>query len=138
MEPQTATIEAMKEVTGPVVATTLVLLAVFAPTAVMPGITGQMYAQFSVTICIAVLISSINALTLSPALCASLLKPPKHHDTGFHGAFNRVFNRLTGRILAHDITLPAADAAIQIILGDALPLNVKSFGFVQIGQCLAY
>ncbi|MBY6186209.1 multidrug efflux RND transporter permease subunit [Marinobacter hydrocarbonoclasticus] len=97
MDPRTATIEAMKEVTGPIVATSLVLLAVFAPTAVMPGITGQMYAQFSITICVSVLISSINALTLSPALCASLLKPPKEHDTGFHAAFNRQFERLTGR-----------------------------------------
>ncbi|GAA4896565.1 multidrug efflux RND transporter permease subunit [Ferrimonas pelagia] len=96
LDPKTATAEAMKEVTGPVIATTLVLLAVFGPTAVMPGITGQMYAQFSVTICIAVLISSINALTLSPALCASLLKPPKQHDSGFHGTFNRYFNKLTG------------------------------------------
>ncbi|MBY5921958.1 efflux RND transporter permease subunit [Ferrimonas balearica] len=96
MDPRTATIEAMKEVTGPIVATSLVLLAVFAPTAVMPGITGQMYAQFSVTICVSVLISSINALTLSPALCASLLRPPKQHETGFHAAFNRHFDRLTG------------------------------------------
>ncbi|MFA0084811.1 efflux RND transporter permease subunit [Vibrio sp. 10N.261.51.F12] len=90
-----ATTKSMQEVTGPVVATTLVLLAVFAPTAVMPGITGQMYAQFSITICIAVLISSINALTLSPALCASLLKPPKVHEKGFHAKFNKVFNRAT-------------------------------------------
>ncbi len=96
MDPRTATIEAMKEVTGPIIATSLVLLAVFAPTAVMPGITGQMYAQFSVTICVSVLISSVNALTLSPALCASLLKPPKQHDSGFHAAFNRQFDRLTG------------------------------------------
>ncbi|MBW3140018.1 multidrug efflux RND transporter permease subunit [Ferrimonas balearica] len=95
MDPRTATIEAMKEVTGPIVATSLVLLAVFAPTAVMPGITGQMYAQFSVTICVSVLISSINALTLSPALCASLLKPPQQHERGFHAAFNRQFDRLT-------------------------------------------
>ncbi|RJG49110.1 efflux RND transporter permease subunit [Motilimonas pumila] len=93
LSPKEATIESMKEVTGPVIATTLVLLAVFAPTAVMPGITGQMYAQFSVTICIAVLISSINALTLSPALSAMLLKPPKEHTKGFHGMFNKVLER---------------------------------------------
>ncbi len=87
-----ATLESMEEVTGPIIATTLVLLAVFAPTAVMPGITGQMYAQFSVTICIAVLISSVNALTLSPALAALLLRTPKEHTTGFHGAFNKLLN----------------------------------------------
>ncbi|WP_432459362.1 efflux RND transporter permease subunit [Agarivorans sp. QJM3NY_25] len=92
-----ATIKSMQEVTGPVVATTLVLLAVFAPTAVMPGITGQMYAQFSITICISVLISSVNALTLSPALCASLLKTPKVHEKGFHAVFNRYFDKATGK-----------------------------------------
>ena len=71
-----ATREAMREVTGPVVATTLVLLAVFVPVSFMPGITGELYLkQFSVTICVAVSISSLNALTLSPALCALLLKP---------------------------------------------------------------
>ncbi|BFM19871.1 efflux RND transporter permease subunit [Gilvimarinus japonicus] len=70
-----ATLKSMKQVTGPIVATTLVLLAVFVPVGFMPGITGELYKQFSVTISCAVLISSINALTLSPALCAVLLKP---------------------------------------------------------------
>lgn len=70
-----ATRQAMREVTGPVVATTLVLLAVFVPVSFMPGITGELYKQFAVTICVAVSISSINALTLSPALCSLLLKP---------------------------------------------------------------
>ncbi|WP_421911903.1 efflux RND transporter permease subunit [Marinobacter sp.] len=65
--------KAMAEVTGPVIATTLVLLAVFVPVGFMPGITGELYKQFSVTISVAVIISSINALTLSPALCVSLL-----------------------------------------------------------------
>ncbi|WP_028108760.1 efflux RND transporter permease subunit [Ferrimonas futtsuensis] len=95
LDAKAATIKAMEEVTGPVVATTLVLLAVFAPTAVMPGITGQMYAQFSVTICVAVLISSVNALTLSPAICASVLKAPRPKTTGPFGAFNRNFDKLT-------------------------------------------
>lgn len=92
-----ATEKAMKEVTGPVIATTLVLLAVFAPTAIMPGITGQMYAQFSITICIAVLISSVNALTLSPALAASLLRVPEKKDKGFHSIFNKYFDKLTAK-----------------------------------------
>ncbi|WP_417347348.1 efflux RND transporter permease subunit [Ferrimonas sp.] len=95
LDAKAATIKAMEEVTGPVVATTLVLLAVFAPTAVMPGITGQMYAQFSVTICVAVLISSVNALTLSPAICASVLKAPQPKTTGPFGDFNRNFDKLT-------------------------------------------
>ncbi len=77
MEPKAAVSLAMKEVTGPIIATTLVLLAVFMPVAFMPGITGGLYTQFAVTISVAVLISSINALTLSPALCAVLLKKDK-------------------------------------------------------------
>ncbi len=75
MPPKEATSKAMKQVTGPIIATTLVLLAVFIPVAFMPGITGGLYTQFAVTISVAVLISSINALTLSPALCVVLLKP---------------------------------------------------------------
>ncbi|AYV25072.1 multidrug efflux RND transporter permease subunit [Vibrio mediterranei] len=90
-----ATTQSMKEVTGPIVATTLVLLAVFVPTAVMPGITGKMYAQFSITICIAVLISSVNALTLSPALCASLLKMPKIKKNNVHVKFNVALDKVT-------------------------------------------
>lgn len=74
LSPRDATIKTMQQVTGPVVATTLVLLAVFGPVGFMPGITGELYKQFSVTISCAVIISSINALTLSPALCALLLK----------------------------------------------------------------
>jgi hydrophobe/amphiphile efflux-1 (HAE1) family protein len=69
--------KAMQEVTGPVVATTLVLLAVFVPTAFLPGITGQLYLQFAVTISIAVILSSLVALTLSPAMCGLLLRPSK-------------------------------------------------------------
>ncbi len=71
-----ATRKAMRQVTGAVIATTLVLLAVFVPTAFLPGLTGRLYQQFAVTISVAVVISSINALTLSPALCATLLRPP--------------------------------------------------------------
>ncbi|GAA3911890.1 multidrug efflux RND transporter permease subunit [Litoribacillus peritrichatus] len=95
LSPVEATRVSMKEVSGPVVATTLVLLAVFVPVSLMPGITGQMYNQFAVTISIAVLISSINALTLSPALCASLLKPGKFKPNRFFTAFNNVFDRIT-------------------------------------------
>lgn len=80
----------MKEVTGPVVATTLVLLAVFVPTAMMSGITGTMFKQFAITISIATVFSSVNALTLSPALCGILLKPGKREPRGFFKWFNRV------------------------------------------------
>lgn len=77
MTPRDATIQAMNEVTGPVIAITLVLLAVFLPTAFMAGITGQMYRQFALTIAATAVISAINALTLKPAQCASFLKPHK-------------------------------------------------------------
>jgi hydrophobe/amphiphile efflux-1 (HAE1) family protein len=70
-----ATLKAMREITGPVIATTLVLLAVFVPVAFMPGVTGQLYQQFSVTICVAVVFSSVMALTLAPALASILFKP---------------------------------------------------------------
>ena len=76
MKPKEATIEAMREVSGPIVATSLSLIAVFVPVAAMGGITGRLYQQFAITIAISVAISSINALTLSPALSAMLLKPP--------------------------------------------------------------
>jgi HAE1 family hydrophobic/amphiphilic exporter-1 len=93
MEPRPAAILAMQEVTGPVIATTLVLLAVFVPTAFLPGIAGQLYRQFGLTISAATVFSSINALTLSPALCAILLRkptPPEERNAFFRG-FNRVF-----------------------------------------------
>ncbi len=90
LSPKPATIKAMKQVTGPIVATTLVLLAVFVPVAFMPGITGQLYKQFAVTISVSVLISSINALTLSPALCAVLLGKPKIPQRGPLAWFNRM------------------------------------------------
>jgi HAE1 family hydrophobic/amphiphilic exporter-1 len=75
LSPKDATLRAMEEVTGPVIAIAIILAAVFVPTAFIPGITGQLYQQFAVTIAISVIISAFNALTLSPALCAMLLKP---------------------------------------------------------------
>ncbi len=80
--PKAAAHRAMAQVTGPVIATTLVLLAVFVPVGFLPGITGQLYRQFAVTITAAVVLSSLNALTLSPALCATLLRPPQAVQRG--------------------------------------------------------
>ena len=94
--PKEATNRAMKEVTAPVIATTLVLVAVFAPTAGMAGITGSLYQQFAITIAVSVVVSSVNALSLSPALCSLLLKPgtqPKGLLGKFFGAFNKGFDR---------------------------------------------
>jgi hydrophobe/amphiphile efflux-1 (HAE1) family protein len=77
LPPKEAAVRSMEQVTGPIVATTLVLLAVFVPVAFLPGITGQLFRQFAITICMAVLLSSTNALSLSPALCATLLRTPR-------------------------------------------------------------
>ena len=98
MSPKEATISAMKEVSGPIVATSLSLIAVFVPVATMGGITGRLYQQFAITIAISVAISSINALTLSPALSALLLKPPgetKSRLQPFYDKFNDLFARTT-------------------------------------------
>lgn len=95
MKPTPATIEAMKEVTGPVLATTLILLAVFVPVALLPGISGKMFNQFAVTICVSVLISAINALTLSPALCGLILTDKHSEPVAPLRAFNRGFDAVT-------------------------------------------
>ncbi|MFV0487860.1 MAG: efflux RND transporter permease subunit [Vibrio fluvialis] len=97
LAPIPATIQAMKEVTGPVLATTLILLAVFVPVALLPGISGRMFNQFAVTICVSVLISAINALTLTPALCALMLKSTHSHPIAPLRAFNRGFEAVTRR-----------------------------------------
>ena len=98
MTPKAAALKAMEELSGPVVGIALVLSAVFVPTAFIPGITGRLYQQFAVTIAISVLLSAFNALTLSPALAALLLKP-KQPSRGllrrFFDWFNRVFDRAT-------------------------------------------
>src|SRR5690606_39626995 len=91
LPPREATLKAMQEVSGPVVATSLVLCAVFLPTIFIPGITGRLYQQFAVTIAVSVLISTFNALTLSPALASLILKPRKK-ARGPLGAFYRGFN----------------------------------------------
>jgi len=96
MNPKEATALAMKEVTAPVIATTLVLVAVFIPVAVMGGITGRLYQQFAITVAVSVVFSSANALTLSPALCGLLLRKQKPYG-GPLGAFFRLFNKAFDR-----------------------------------------
>jgi HAE1 family hydrophobic/amphiphilic exporter-1 len=96
MNPKEATVHAMNEVTAPVIATTLVLVAVFIPVAVMGGITGRLYQQFAITVAVSVVFSSINALTLSPALCGLLLRKQKPYG-GPLGAFFRLFNKVFDR-----------------------------------------
>ncbi len=95
MTPRQATFAAMKEVSGPVVAIALVLAAVFLPSVMLPGITGTLFQQFAVTIAVSMLISAFNALTLSPALSALMLKNKKEHKsllTPFYSAFNKGYD----------------------------------------------
>jgi HAE1 family hydrophobic/amphiphilic exporter-1 len=98
LSPKDAAFKAMEEVSGPVIGIAIVLSAVFIPTAFIPGITGRLYQQFAVTIAVSVIISAFNALTLSPALGALLLRPKKESRGPlgkFFGWFNRVFGRAT-------------------------------------------
>ncbi|MBQ4613661.1 MAG: efflux RND transporter permease subunit [Akkermansia sp.] len=103
MSPRQATFAAMKEVSGPVIAIALVLAAVFLPSVLLPGITGTLFQQFAVTIAVSMLISAFNALTLSPALSAIMLKPKKEHKsllTPFYNGFNRVYDWVAERFAA--------------------------------------
>src|SRR5579859_2876264 len=103
MDPKSAAIKAMEEISGPVIGIALVLSAVFVPTVFIPGITGRLYQQFAVTIAISVILSAFNALTLSPALAALLLKPASIKSQSkkngwlqrFFDGFNRLFGRAT-------------------------------------------
>src|SRR5882724_12056181 len=101
--PKEATAQAMKEVSGPVIAIALVLSAVFVPVAFISGITGRLYQQFAITIAISVLFSAMNALTLSPALSSLLLKPKSAKRSflqPFYDGFNKVFGRFTDGYLS--------------------------------------
>ena len=105
MRPRAAALEAMKNVASPIVATTVVLLAVFIPVSFTGGITGRLFQQFSITIAVSVVISAFNALTLSPALCALLLRRREPPQKGFFAAFNRSFSRNMDRYTAFTPTL---------------------------------
>jgi HAE1 family hydrophobic/amphiphilic exporter-1 len=138
MSPRDATILAMEEVSGPVVAIAVILAAVFIPTAFIPGITGRLYQQFALTIAISVMISAFNALSLSPALCAMLLRPKgKGASAGplgrFYAWFNRVFARVQdgyvslSRGLIHKSVISfivlAVFAAVAVFLNTRLPTS---------------
>ena len=96
LSPKDAALKAMEEVSGPVIAIALILAAVFIPTAFIPGITGRLYQQFAVTIAVSVIFSAFNALTLSPALSALLLRPKKESGRGPLGFFFNQFNKIFG------------------------------------------
>jgi hydrophobe/amphiphile efflux-1 (HAE1) family protein len=97
MSPAEATTEAMREVTGPVIAIVLVLISVFVPIAFIGGLAGELYRQFAITIAIAVSISGLVALTLTPALCATILRPEHKQINAFFRGFNRFFEWMTRR-----------------------------------------
>jgi hydrophobic/amphiphilic exporter-1 (mainly G- bacteria), HAE1 family len=119
MAPKAASIRAMEEVSGPVIAIAMILAAVFIPTAFIPGITGRLYQQFAVTTSISVIFSAFNALTLSPALCALLLHPRKHTRGPlgrFFAWFNRGFARATNGYVAFSGLMIRKTAASLLIL----------------------
>ncbi|MEO6810182.1 MAG: multidrug efflux RND transporter permease subunit, partial [Isosphaeraceae bacterium] len=100
LDPKTATIKAMSEVIGPVIGITLVLMAVFLPTAFLGGITGQLYRQFALTIAATAVISAINAVTLKPVQCATYLRPSPERRNAFYRAFNAVYDRVEAAYIA--------------------------------------
>jgi len=119
MTPKNAALQAMEELSGPVVGIALVLSAVFVPTAFIPGITGKLYQQFAITIAISVLLSAFNALTLSPALAALLLKPRKESGgllRRFFDGFNRVFDRATEGYVSWSAVLLKKTAVVVVLL----------------------
>ncbi len=121
MNPKDATIAAMKMVTGPIVATTLVMIAVFIPVASVAGITGRLYQQFAITIAVSVLFSAINSLTLSPALASLLLKKPKPSKGimgKFFGGFNKYFDKanVSYASFSHVIARKASRGVIFIVI----------------------
>jgi len=119
MKRKEAAVKSMQEVSGPVIATTLVLLAVFVPTVFMGGITGRMFTQFAVTISVATLFSSLNALTMSPALCGILLRPPRDKPLMPFRLFNSTLDATTrayGGVARWTIRLAPLVALIFIAL----------------------
>lgn len=139
LSPIEATQQAMKEVTGPIVATTLVLAAVFIPTAFMSGLTGQFYRQFALTITISTVISAINSLTLSPALSALLLKPhgakkdwlTKSIDMLFgkwlFSPFNRMFDKASDKYTSGVGSLVRKGSIVMVLYAGLLGLTWQQF-----------
>ena len=122
-----AAIKAMSEVSGPVVATTLVLLAVFVPAAFLPGITGQMYRQFALTIAISTIFSSVNALTMSPALASLVLRPPKERKNAFFRSFDAVFRKTETGYMAVVKPLVRRSAVMMVLFAGLAGLTGWQF-----------
>jgi len=132
--PREAAKLAMSEVTGPVIALVVVLAAVFLPVAFLGGITGELYQQFAITITLAVVLSGVVALTLSPALCALILKPKQEREGWFWKRFNQGFdwtqNRYVGsvgRILKHSVLSLAIFGVLLFVSGGLFQALPSSF-----------
>jgi HAE1 family hydrophobic/amphiphilic exporter-1 len=122
LSPKDAALKAMEELSGPVVGIALVLASVFVPTAFIPGITGRLYQQFAITIAISVMLSAFNALTLSPALSALLLRPKKQTRGPlgkFFGYFNRYFERSTDSFVRWSGDVIRKGALVLVLLAVA-------------------
>ncbi len=147
LTPAQATEDALREITGPVVATTLVLVAVFAPVGFIAGVTGALYRQFAVTISVSIVISAINALTLSPALAALLLRPPRQRkfiafrwfDRGFglaRDGYTHIVGFLSRRLAVAGIGLGAVFVLTWLVLGITpsafLPSEDRGIFFVDV------
>lgn len=138
LQPKEATIKAMKQVSGAIVGITLVLSAVFIPLALMSGSVGVIYQQFSISLAVSILFSGFLALTLTPALCATLLKPvdPGHHEkTGFFGWFNKKFQKVTDRYTQLNSSLVRKTGrymAIYLVI-----ILVLAFFYVRLPQAFA-
>ncbi|HZU29370.1 MAG TPA: multidrug efflux RND transporter permease subunit [Bryobacteraceae bacterium] len=155
MSPRDASVKAMEEVSGPVTAVALILAAVFIPTVFISGITGRLYQQFAVTIAISVIISAFNALSLSPALSALLLKPKSKKKPGLLGRFFSWFNRGFARVtegyvgasaflirkVAIALVLLVVLSVAAVMIGRKLPnsfLPEEDFGYVYVNMQLPY
>ena len=156
MEPKDAALKAMHEVAGPVVSLGLILAAVFIPTVFIAGITGRLYQQFALTIVISVMLSVFNALSLSPALAAMLLKPKKKNDSRgplgkFYNWFDRVFDKtrngymkVAGALIRKSVftvILLASILTVALLLGARLPtafLPVEDQGYAYVVAQLPY
>lgn len=131
LNPKEATIKAMEQVSGAVIATTLVLLAIFVPVGFLGGITGKIYQQFAIAISTAVAFSSINALTLSPALCATLLRPLKPFQSGPLFWFNQVVNHARDKYTGIVALIGRKVGVIAVLFG---LLVLGNYGFLKISQ----
>jgi hydrophobe/amphiphile efflux-1 (HAE1) family protein len=130
-----ATEEAITEITGPVIATTMVLVAVFVPVAFISGVIGALYRQFAVTISVALSISAVNALTLSPALCATFLRPPRRRRFLFFRWFNQGFAAARSsygyavRFISRRVPIAVVTIA-TVFVGAAIMLKATPTGFL--------